>query len=216
MVKQLNKSEIKEINAQIEAYGVARMNEHLNATNVILNSKDPAKLAKIVDVISRIPELKIFMTGEGNLDSEGIAKIIIGWVNGLSIIQISQEIKRTGQKDQDILGICNKYINSNMRNFIPWGLSVYQFLTKDSEKNLPSYVYYGVNNKEDVILSKIGVPRFAIKTVRETLNNKHPEEIIDVKNIENVRSKILKFNENDYNIKNFDKKIIKEIIENNI
>jgi len=54
---------------------------------------------------------------------------------------------------------------------LPWGLNIYQTLTQDAEnetaKMLPSFVYYGVNNKEAVILASLGVPRFIIPNVRK-------------------------------------------------
>lgn len=207
-------AKIKELREEIiNEYGTEALNEYINATNIILNTQNSDNLSKIVDIIARLPEMKIFMVGDGKLDSESLAKIIIGWVNGKNVRDIANDIKRGGQPINDLIGICNKFINGNMRNFVPWGLSIFQILTNDNEKNLPSYVYYGVNNKEDVILSKIGIPRFALKNVKTLLSKKYPKEKISIDNMENLKSKILSFDKQDYDIAKIDKSIYKEIVD---
>ena len=207
-------AKIKELREEIiNEHGTESLNEHLNATNIILNTQNSDNLSKIVDIIARLPEMKIFMVGEGKLDSESLAKIIIGWVNGKNVRDIANEIKRNGQSINDLIGLCNKFINGNMRNFVPWGLSIFQILTNDNEKNLPSYVYYGVNNKEDVILSKIGIPRFALQNVKTILSKKYPTERISIDNMENLKSKIISFDKQDYAIVKVDQSVYKEIVD---
>ena len=207
-------AKIKELREEIiNEHGTEALNEYINATNIILNTQNSDNLSKIVDIIARLPEMKIFMVGEGKLDSESLAKIIIGWVNGKNVRDIANDIKRGGQPVNDLIGLCNKFINGNMRNFVPWGLSIFQILTNDNEKNLPSYVYYGVNNKEDVVLSKIGIPRFALKNVKTLLSKKYPKEKISIDNMENLKSKILSFDKQDYDISKIDKSIYKEIVD---
>ena len=188
-------------------------NNIINEVNIILNTQNSDNLSKIVDIIARLPEMKIFMIGEGKLDSESLAKIIIGWVNGKNVRDIANDIKRGGQHVNDLIGLCNKFINGNMRNFVPWGLSIFQILTNDNEKNLPSYVYYGVNNKEDVILSKIGIPRFALQNVKTILSKKYPTERISIDNMENLKSKIISFDKQDYDIVKVDQSVYKEIVD---
>ncbi len=207
-------AKIKELREEIiSQHGIGALNEYINATNIILNTQNSDNLSKIVDIIARLPEMKIFMIGDGKLDSVSLAKIIIGWVNGKNVRDIANDIRRGRQPINDLIGQCNKFINGNMRNFVPWGLSIFQNLTKDNEKNLPSYVYYGVNNKEDVILSKIGVPRFALKDVKILLSKKYPLEKISINNMENIKSKILSFDKQDYDISKIDKSIYKEIVD---
>ena len=167
-------AKIKELkNEIINSYGENSLSDYMNVTNIILNTQNYDNLSKIIEIIAKLPEMKIFMLGEGKLDSISLSKIIIGWVNGKNVRDIANDIKRTGQTVNDLIGLCNKFINGNMKNFVPWGLSIFQALTKYEDKNLPSYVYYGVNNKEDVILSKIGVPRFALNNVKHILNNEY-------------------------------------------
>ena len=205
---------IKELREEIiNEHGTEALNEYINATNIILNTQNSDNLSKIVDIIARLPEMKIFMIGEGKLDSESLAKIIIGWVNGKNVRDIANDIKRGGQHVNDLIGLCNKFINGNMRNFVPWGLSIFQILTNDNEKNLPSYVYYGVNNKEDVILSKIGIPRFALQNVKTILSKKYPTERISIDNMENLKSKIISFDKQDYDIVKVDQSVYKEIVD---
>ena len=207
-------AKIKELkNEIINSYGQNALDDYLNATNIILNTQNHDNLSKIIEIISRLPEMKIFMLGDGKLDSISLSKIIIGWVNGKNVRDIANDIRRAGQPINDLIGLCNKFINGNMKNFVPWGLSIFQTLTKDEEKNLPSYVYYGVNNKEDVILSKIGVPRFALKNVKHILNNKYPNEKISIENMSNLKSIILSFDKQDYNTTNEMSSIYKKIVD---
>jgi hypothetical protein len=157
----------------VEQYGEENQEEHIKATKIILETKKSEYLAKIIDAISRIPEIQIQLVGQGKFDSKSIAKIVIGWVNGTSVKKIAENIKYENQTTEDILGICYKYINSRMKTFMPWGFAIYQNIVGDIEteeaKNLPSYIYYGVNNVEDVIIARVGVPRFAISIIKNIL-----------------------------------------------
>ncbi len=207
-------AKIKELkNEIINSYGENSLSDYMNVTNIILNTQNYDNLSKIIEIIAKLPEMKIFMLGEGKLDSISLSKIIIGWVNGKNVRDIANDIKRTGQTVNDLIGLCNKFINGNMKNFVPWGLSIFQALTKYEDKNLPSYVYYGVNNKEDVILSKIGVPRFALNNVKHILNNKYPNEKITIENMNNLKNIILSFDKQDYNTTNEMASIYKKIVD---
>ena len=115
----------------VEQYGEENQEEHIKATKIILETKKSVHLAKIIDAISRIPEIQIQLVGKGKFDSENIAKIVIGWVNGISVKKIAENIKYENQTTEDILGICYKYINSRMKTFMPWGFAIYQNMVGD-------------------------------------------------------------------------------------
>ena len=176
----------------IEQYGKENLQEYTKATKLILETKQVEPLARIIDMISKIPEINIQLIGQGKFDAESIAKIVIGWVNGDSVKDIAKNIKYQNQNEEDILGICYKYINGRMKTFMPWGFSIYQNIIGDEKtdeaKNLPSYIYYGVNNIEDVIIARIGVPRFAIPIVKQILNVKKVN--LKVSNISNIAKEI--------------------------
>ena len=87
--------------------------------------------------------------------------------------------------------------------------------TEDA-KMLPSYIYYGVSSKEAVIVSRIGVPRFASNSVLQVLKKEHPDIKIDVQNMENLKKAIRNIEPNKYNIENVPGELIKEIVDGKI
>lgn len=194
-------------------------NDYL-ASKVIMKSKNVDRLSEIITIIARIPELNISMQGQGNLDPDSIARLLIGWVHGERVFDIAKKIKRENQSMEQIVEMCNKYLNSQMKSYMPWGMNVYQELSydmnTDNAKLLPSFIYYGVSDKESVILSKVGVPRFAIDDVKKALKNKEKDFEISIKNIEKIRQKISNLETSDYDIKNVSNDIIKDIVNEKI
>ena len=190
------------------------------ASEIILKTKNLNRLTEIIKIVARIPEINIEMLGYGNLDAQSIARLLLGWVNGKKIRDIAATIKRENQSIQDIIELCNRYLNSQMKSYMPWGINIYQELSYDMEtdnaKMLPSYIYYGVSSKEAVIVSKIGVPRFACGNVLHILKKEHPEVEVNVKNIEVLKELIRKIKPDKYNVENVSGKIIKEIVDSKI
>ncbi len=193
----------------------AEADRHLLASKIILDTKSVTDLAEVITILSKIPELKVSMREGGPLDSITIANVIIGWVNGESISSIANRTRKGLESEEDAVGICNKYINGNLRNYLPWGLNIYQTLTEDlnsdSGKMLPSFVYYGVNNKEAVILANLGIPRFIIPKVREKYYSRF-NEIIAVENMEMVRQRLTEIDDFGVGETYIEKKRIKDII----
>lgn len=190
------------------------------ASEIILQTHSVEKLSRIVNIIARIPEIKIEMIGQGKLDSDSIAKLLLGWVNGDSVKDIAKAIKRTGQSDSEVLSICNQYLNSQMKSYMPWGINIYQMVSYDMQtenaKMLPSYIYYGVSSKEAVVLSKLGVPRFAINNVLKVLKKKNPNRSIDVAHMKEIKMDISLIEATEYSIENTAGSIMKDIIDKRI
>lgn len=190
------------------------------ASEIILQTKNVERLTEIINIIARIPEIKIEMLGQGNLDPESIAKLLLGWVNGEKVKDIAKNIKRAGQSDEEVISLCNRYLNSQMRSYMPWGMNIYQVVSYDLQTEnaqmLPSYIYYGVSSKEAVIVSKLGVPRFAVENVLKVLKEKHAEVPINVEHIEQLKRIVSGIDATDYQVENVSGGVVKEIINKRI
>ena len=190
------------------------------ASEIILQTRNIERLTKIIDIIARIPEIKIEMSNKGNLDCESIAKLLMGWVNGEKVRNIARDIKRDGQSDEEVISLCNRYLNSQMKSYMPWGINIYQAVSYDLQTEnaqmLPSYIYYGVSSKEAVIVSKLGVPRFAVNNVIKVLKEKHSEMPISIENMDKLKEAICKIESTDYRVEDVSGKVIKEIIDERV
>lgn len=190
------------------------------ASEIILQTKNIERLAEIINIIAKIPEIKIQILERGPLDSENIAKLLMGWVNGERVKDIAQSIKRSNQSDEEVLSICNRYLNSQMKSYMPWGINIYQTVSFDLQTEaaqmLPSYIYYGVSSKEAVIISKLGVPRFAVKNVLNILKRKSPDLTITIETMANVKTAIKAIGDDEYRMENVDGRVIKNIIDGRI
>ena len=189
-------------------------------SEIILKTKKIERLTEIINIIARIPEINIQMRGVGNLDPESIARLLLGWVNGEPIIEIAKAIKRDNQSLNDAMTLCNRYLNSQMKSYMPWGINIYQNLSYDIQTEnaqmLPSYIYYGVSDKESTIVSKIGVPRFAVKNVLDILKREHSDVDININNIDKLKEIIKNIDGDKYHVSNVDGRVIKEIVEKKI
>jgi len=187
------------------------------ASEIILQTKNIERLAEIINIIARIPEIKIEMLGQGSLDSESIAKLLMGWVNGDKVRDIAKNIKRAGQSDEEVMSLCNRYLNSQMKSYMPWGMNIYQAVSFDLQTEnaqmLPSYIYYGVSSKEAVIVSKLGVPRFAVDNVLRILKRSYSDIAINIENMSKIKQAILKIQPDDYVIESTSGIVIKNIVD---
>lgn len=190
------------------------------ASEIILHTKNIERLAEIINIIAKIPEIKIQILERGTLDSENIAKLLMGWVNGEKVKDIAKSIKRSNQSDGEVLSICNRYLNSQMKSYMPWGINIYQAVSFDLQTEaaqmLPSYIYYGVPNKESVIISKLGVPRFAVGDVLNTLRKKHPNLSINIETMASVKAAIKAIRADEYRVENVSGVMIKSIIDSRV
>ncbi|MDY3819573.1 MAG: hypothetical protein SO019_11020, partial [Lachnospiraceae bacterium] len=101
---------------------------------------------------------------------------------------------------------------------MPWGINIYQAVSFDLQTEnaqmLPSYIYYGVSSKEAVIVSKLGVPRFAVDNVLNILKTEYSSVDISVANYKEVKAVIEKISSQQLKIENVSGEIIKNIIKN--
>ena len=190
------------------------------ASEIILRTKNIERLAEIISIIAKIPEIKIQILERGQLDSENIARLLMGWVNGEKVKDIAESIKRSNQSDEEVLSICNRYLNSQMKSYMPWGINIYQAVSYDLQTEaaqmLPSYIYYGVSSREAVIISKLGVPRFAVKNVLSILKRKNPDLPITIETMERVKAAIKSIGADEYKVENVNGRVIKSIVDSRI
>ena len=193
--------------------------DYINATKIVLDSQSKERLTPIINIINSIPEIKLALQGQGNFQPEQVAKLIISWVNGKHITEIAQEVKYDNEDYETVLDMCYKYINSTITSYVPWGISIYQQITNDNEdeaENLPSYIYYGVNNVESLIFSKIGIPRILVDDMINIYKSKYPEKLISIENINEIKANILNYTDDEFNILNKEASIIKSIVNKSI
>lgn len=211
------------VKSMIQAYilNLKEQGDHeYKVSDIIMNSKDVKKLADIINIIAKIPEINITMLNQGIFDAYSVAQILVKWIDGESILNIAGAIKKDGQSISEALSICNRYLNSQMKSYMPWGMNVYQAISYDMEsdnaKLLPSYIYYGVSNRKSVILSKMGVPRFAVGSVLSTLENKYPNIDISIANMPEIKKLIKKITPMEYQSIQADNDIIKTLVDERI
>lgn len=144
-------------------------------------------------------------------NQETISQMIIHWVNGKSISEIAKEISFTKEQNIDI-EIITRAIYKIIVNVASWGLSAIQKMPnsginwdtlREEEKkqymNLPSYIVYGVNTDEAVLMRRHNVPRsVAVQLGKIYIEQKGTLEIKDVegwlkdnKNWEKIQGKQL-------------------------
>ncbi len=152
-------------------------------------------LTEVIKIIHEIPEMELNFGGKGNFSPELVAEITKDWVNGRSIKEIADKnISFISDSDERIT-ICGGYIYSTLVNNLPWGVSAMlsakaiasnnkDNVIKDEDVMIPSYIYFGVKNKEASALSMIGVPRFAADKLGTAWKNEfNNKDNVDIKNI---------------------------------
>lgn len=182
------------------------IDQNKKVSELVLNTQDHNVLSRVIAILNKVPEFKLEFGSKGkDFSPELIAKMIIQWVNGESIeaIATSNFSKRHANSYEEFLSLCNKYINSPMKNFVPWGVSVFQTISNDREHevaaNLPSFIYYGVNDIESAILSKIGIPRSTVNVVKQAMTHEHKEIAISVENMDKIKSIVKNWDDTIFN-----------------
>ena len=108
-------------------------------------------------------------TSGQSISHSSIARLIIDWVNGRSISDISARIF---PRDNQAIQKTTKALYKVIANAATWGLAALQKmptsgidwdglseLEKKKMANLPAYLHYGVNTDEGVMMRKNNVPR---------------------------------------------------------
>jgi replicative superfamily II helicase len=144
------------------------------------NSSD---LQRMMGVLLKVPELRENLravTGGTSPDGKKLALIVTDWVNGVPVSEIASRYFM--DKDNDItkaMTKCGQNLYGRLTQTAAWGLGALLSITGSdlSEEqlktlnNLPSRVYYGVNEDAAITLRLLGVPRTAATSLASSMGN---------------------------------------------
>lgn len=139
----------------------------LNGSASALRGKEG--LRHLIDALARLPELSLAIErGHGAINTELVAEIVHGWINGSTIQELSKPFTGTpAEKVRDAA----RYVFGKVSQTVSWGAHAYlrgrdMIRAQDDPVNiehqmLPAYIQYGVRTPEAVMASILGVPRSA-------------------------------------------------------
>lgn len=140
-------------------------------------------LAGMMGVLLKVPELRENLkavTGGQTPDGQKLALIAKDWVNGVSISEIaSSYFMKEGDDITKAMTKCGKNLFGKLTQTASWGLGALLSITGGELpeerfkelSNLPSRVYYGVNDDSAIALRLLGVPRAAATPLARTMGN---------------------------------------------
>ena len=132
----------------------------------LFNRNDSSSLTEKIDVIATLPETKLGTKSDyAPFNPELVAKILIAWVHGDKLNSISST-HPTFKNEKDVTTQITEFVHymNETRFKASWGLSTLEGIVKGVEAEVkdsyvPSYVYYGVDDKKALALRMIGIPR---------------------------------------------------------
>ena len=143
-----------------------------------LFAKRSQALGDAIGVLLQVPELREQLVERLDpAESEGnfLSQVVKDWVGGMSLGDLADNYFATASdgKHRDhtqALTQCCQRLFGSILPAVSWGLSALQALAMSrrpdegiprSSRDIPSYVYYGVNTREAVAFRLFGVPRTA-------------------------------------------------------
>ncbi len=134
---------------------------------------DNQDLQGMMGVLLKVPELREnfeAVLGGKNPDGQKLALIVKDWVNGVSVPDIARRYFMNDDNDiNNAITDCGKNLFGRLTQTTSWGLGALLSITGSNLpeeqfktlSNLPSRVYYGVNDDSAIALRLLGVPRAA-------------------------------------------------------
>jgi len=144
-------------------------------------------LEDMMGVLLRVPELRKNLeevTGGSSPDGNKLALIIKDWVNGKSVAEIADL-----HFDSNMTR-CGQNLFGKLTQTASWGLGALLSITagglpEEQYKqlsNLPSRVFYGVNNDSAIVLRLLGIPRTAATPLANSLSDILNQPLPQVRN----------------------------------
>jgi len=141
-----------------------------------LFSQENQDLQGMMGVLLRVPELRgnlKAVTGGPTPDGDKLALIVKDWVNGVPVPDIAS------RHFMDDMTACGQNLFGKLTQTAAWGLGALLSITGSTLSeaqfralsNLPSCVYYGVNDDAAIALRLLGVPRVAATKLAGTMDD---------------------------------------------
>jgi len=161
-----------------------------------LFTKNTTTLENMMGVLLRVPELRENLaaaTGGESPDGNKLALIIKDWVNGTSVADIADTYF-----DKNMTK-CGQNLFGKLTQTASWGLGALLSITAgdlpESQykqlSNLPSRVFYGVNNDSAIVMRLLGIPRTAAislaNSMGDVLNQPLPQVRSSLRNLPEQR-----------------------------
>ena len=158
-----------------------------------LFSQGNQDLQAMMGVLLKVPELRdnlVAVTGGVQPDGDKLALIVKDWVNGASVPDIaSRYFMDDGGDDVKAMTKCGQNLFGRLTQTTAWGLGALLSITgsdlsedqMNTLSNLPSRVYYGVNNDAAISLRLLGVPRTAATRLAESMGDLLVEPLTSIR-----------------------------------
>ena len=140
-------------------------------------------LQGMMGILLKVPKLRENLkavTGGRQPDGEKLALIVKDWVNGVSLPEIaSRHFMASGDNATKAMTTCGQNLFGKLTQTASWGLGALLSITGSGLpedqfnrlRNLPSQVYYGVNDDNAIALRLLGVPRVAATPLANAMGN---------------------------------------------
>lgn len=150
--------------------------------NSLFKAENPA-LKDMMGVLLMVPELKNNLkdvTGGDTPDGQKLSLIIKDWVNGETLPEIAERYFKEKKKDRTTaLTKCGQKLFGDITQTVSWGLGALLSITASHLpeeqfrmlRNLPSWVYYGVNSDGAAAMRLLGAPRSAAAPLADFLGD---------------------------------------------
>lgn len=143
-------------------------------------------------VLLRVPELRDNLqavTGGSGQNGDMLAQIIKDWVRGTPLPDIASKYFMDDDDLTKAITTCGKNVFGKLTQTASWGLGALLSITGselsekefNSLRNLPSHIYYGVNDDKAVILRLLGVPRTAATHLANTMEDVREQPLAKVR-----------------------------------
>ena len=188
---------IKAVLNEVAQVGIGR--DTWNADSLF--SQEDQNLQAMMGVLLRVPELRENLKaviGGRQPDGDKLALIVKDWVNGASIKDIAERyfMGRSGDVT-DAMTKCGQNLFGRLTQTTAWGLGALLSITGSDMpedqmhtlNNLPSRVYYGVNDDAAIALRLLGIPRSAATRLADSMG-----DVLD-EPLSNVRSRLRNMDE---------------------